>query len=139
MFVLNAAFARNANRIVSSVSHFRCPVAHETKPATIGLHKRPFCRDGSLSARTQSIAMLIPASQREAAARPDKPSFSTAAPARSPTALEDRLPTMDRSDYVIETASLIVDAAKQRCFFPFMSYPSSRVSFYPDDEDALGS
>ena len=139
MFVLNAAFARNGNRIVSSVSHIRCPLAHETKPATIGLHKRPFCHDGSLSARTQSIAMLIPAPQREAATRRDKPSFSTVATARSPTALEDRLLTMDRSDYVIETASLIVDEAKQPCFFPFMSYPSSRVSFYLDDEDAPGS
>lgn len=57
--------------------------------------------------------------------------------ARPPTVLEETILKIDRREYVIETASLIIDGDKSPCYFSFMSYPSSKVSFYLDDEIAL--
>lgn len=57
--------------------------------------------------------------------------------ARPPTLYEEQSLNIDRTEYVIETISSIVDGDKSPCFLSFMSYPSSRVCFHLDEEISL--
>ncbi|MDE1994679.1 MAG: GntR family transcriptional regulator [Rhizobiaceae bacterium] len=58
--------------------------------------------------------------------------------ARPPTLLEEQILEIEQNEYVLETVSIILDGSKAPCYLSQMSYPSSRVRFYLDDDVSLG-
>jgi DNA-binding GntR family transcriptional regulator len=58
--------------------------------------------------------------------------------ARPPTLLEEQILEIEQTEYVVETVSIIVDGSGSPRYLSLMSYPSSRVRFYLEDEMSLG-